>query len=133
MLFFNDPVPCDAPERKAVRLAFAMRAAFEKLNDRWQKLGYQLGFGVGIASGYATMGVVGYEGRYDYTANGSAVNLAARLCDRAKDGQILVSRRTWVEVEDLVEAAPIENLEVKGVSGPVVAYELVRELEPERA
>jgi len=125
MLFFNDPIPCDAPELKAARLALKMRNEFDCMNERWQKLGYRLGFGVGIASGYATMGVVGFEGRYDYTANGSAVNLAARLCDHAEDGQILIDRRTLVEVEGCVEARPIEGLELKGVSGPVVAYELV--------
>ena len=122
MLFLNDPIPCETPALKAVQLALDMRETFEQLNSPWKKLGYELGFGVGVASGYATMGIVGFEGRYDYTANGNAVNLAARLCDQATDGQILISRRAWVEVEEHVEATRVEDLHLKGVSGPVVAY-----------
>ena len=122
MLFFNDPIPCDAPELKAVQLAFDMHDAFRRLNERWKKLGYELGFGVGIASGYATMGVVGFEGRYDYTANGSAVNIAARLCDYADDGQTLISRRVYVEVESIVQVSVIEGIALKGLSSEVSAY-----------
>lgn len=129
MLFFNDPIPIDNPELKAVELAFDMCETFQRLNERWRKLDYKLGFGVGIASGYATMGIVGFEGRYDYTANGSAVNLAARLCEQARDGQILISRRTWVEVENDFEAIPIEGLQLKGMGSGIVAYELIGRLE----
>lgn len=133
MLFFNDPIPCDDPELTAVKLALDMRSAFERLNEKWKKLDYDLGFGIGIASGYATMGVVGFEGRFDYTANGSAVNLAARLCDQANSGQILISRRVFVEVEDHVQATPVEDLELKGISMPVVAYDVVGLEEAERS
>ena len=91
----------------------------------WSKLGYELGFGIGIASGFATMGVVGFEGRYDYTANGNAVNLAARLCDHAVDGQILISSRALSEVKEYVQAIPVEELQLKGISSPVVSYNVV--------
>jgi class 3 adenylate cyclase len=124
MLFFNDPIPCDDPELKAVQLALDMREAFESLNERWKKLGYNLGFGIGIASGYATMGIVGFEGRYDYTANGNAVNVAARLCDQAENGQILISRRALVEVENQVRATPVGELHLKGVSTSVATYNI---------
>ncbi len=126
MLFFNDPIPCDQPVLKAVKLAIEMRDEFSRLNEEWTKLEYGLGFAVGIASGFATMGIVGFEGRFDYTANGNAVNLAARLCDHAADGQILISHRAFVEVEESVQATPVEGIELKGVGSPIVAYNVVR-------
>jgi len=126
MIFFNDPLPCEQPELKAVDMAIAMRNLFEELNSAWKKQGYQLGFGIGIASGYATLGIVGYEDRYDYTANGNAVNLASRLCDTAGNGQILISKKTYIAVEDLVEASKIGELDLKGISKPVVVYDLKR-------
>lgn len=124
MIFFNDPLPCDHPELKAVDMALAMRELFDELNNAWRKQGYQLGFGIGIASGYATLGIVGYEDRYDYTANGNAVNLASRLCDAADDGQILFSKKTYIAVEDEVEASKIGEFDLKGISKPVVVYDL---------
>jgi class 3 adenylate cyclase len=126
MIFFNDPLPCDQPELKAVDLALAMRDRFGELNAAWQKQGYALGFGIGIASGYATLGIVGYEDRYDYTANGNAVNLASRLCDEAGDGQILISKKTYLAVEDRVEVSEVGELALKGIGKPVVAYDLKR-------
>ena len=125
MVFFNDPLPCDEPELTAIKLALSMRARFDELNLNWQKQGYQLGFGIGIASGYATLGIVGYEDRYDYTANGNAVNLASRLCDTAADGQILISKKTYIAVEDQVEASEIGELTLKGIAKPVFAYNLL--------
>jgi len=125
MLFFNDPIPCDAPVLRAVQLALDMREAFSRLNEGWKKLGYQLGFGVGIASGYATMGIVGFEERFDYTANGNAVNLAARLCDYAQDGEILISHRALVEVEGCLQATRVDDLNLKGIRAPVVAYRVL--------
>ena len=92
MVFFNDPIPCERPELQAVKLAIEMRKAFARLNDRWQKLGYELGFGIGITSGYATMGIVGFEGRFDYTANGNVVNLAGRN----KKGFSLSAHHKWL-------------------------------------
>ena len=129
MLFFNDPIPCDQPVLKAVKLAIEMRDEFSRLNEEWTKLGYGLGFAIAIASGFATMGIVGFEGRFDYTANGNAVNLAARLCDRAADGQILISHRAFVEVEEFVQATPVEGIELKGVASQIVAYDVVGLLE----
>ena len=124
MVFFNDPLPCEEPVFKAVRLALAMGQEFIEMNTRWKKHGYDLGFGVGIASGYATLGVVGFEGRYDYTANGNVVNLAARLCDEADDGQILISHRAYVEVDELVSVEPTEDLILKGFANAVKAYNI---------
>ena len=126
MVFFNDPIPCDDPELKTVDLALSMRQLFDELNIAWKKQGYQLGFGIGIASGYATLGIVGYEDRYDYTANGNAVNLASRLCDSAGDGQILISKKTYLAVEDQVEVSELGELELKGIGKPVVVYDLKR-------
>jgi class 3 adenylate cyclase len=125
MLFFNDPIPCDSPVLRAVQLALDMHGAFDRLNENWKKFGYALGFGIGIASGYATMGIVGSADRRDYTANGNAVNLAARLCDHAEDGQILISPRALVDVEDMVEAVPFKELQLKGINNPVVAYRVL--------
>ena len=125
MVFFNDPLPCDEPVFKAVVLALDMRRRFLELNQEWKKHGYELGFGVGIGSGYATLGVVGFEGRYDYTANGNVVNLAARLCDEARDGQILVNHKAFVEVEDKVDAEPTGSLTLKGFSGDINTYNVL--------
>jgi len=126
MVFFNDPLPCEEPEMKAVELALAMRDLFEESNREWKRLGYQLGFGIGIAAGYATLGIVGYQDRYDSTANGNVVNLASRLCDEADDGQILISRRTCLAVEDRIEADRLDDLELKGMTKPVQVYDLKR-------
>lgn len=124
MVFFNDPLPCDDPELKAVDLALSMSERFEALNAAWQKQGYELGFGIGIASGYATLGIVGNEDRYDYTANGNAVNQASRLCDEARNGQILISKKTYLAIEDRVEVSEIGALTLKGIGKPVVVYDL---------
>ena len=133
MVFFNDPIPCDEPVLKAARLAIGMRDAFADMNRGWQKRGYRLGFGVGISSGYATLGVIGYQGRYDYTANGNAVNLAARLCDEAGDGQILINHRTYVEIEDHAEIEPVGELELKGFSGNTRVFNLLGLRDPATA
>lgn len=125
MVFFNDPLPCDEPVFKAIQLAVNMRRRFSELNQEWKKHGYELGFGVGIGSGYATLGVVGFEGRYDYTANGNVVNLAARLCDEAQDGQILINHKAFVEVDEKVEVEPTGNLKLKGFSGDIKAYNVL--------
>jgi len=122
MVFFNDPLPSDDPVMKAVEMALEMRATFEELNVGWSKQGYQLGFGVGIASGYATLGIVGFEGRYDYTANGNVVNLASRLCDEAKNGEILISHKAYIEVEDQIEVEALGERRFKGFAQPVAAY-----------
>jgi class 3 adenylate cyclase len=129
MVFFNDPIPCDDHAARAVRMAVAMRDAVVTLARGWRKRGYQLGFGVGIAQGYATLGKVGFEGRFDYAAIGTVTNLASRLCDEAQSGQILVNGRAYLAVEDEVEAEPLEALTLKGFTTAVPAYN-VRELKP---
>ena len=122
MVFFNDPLPCQEPVVSAVKLALAIRRAFAEMNIDWRKRGYDLGIGVGIASGYATLGIVGFEGRFDYTANGNAVNLAARLCSEARDGQILISHKALAEIEDRVEAVLIGELELRGFARPILVH-----------
>ena len=124
MIFFNDPVPVPNPQERAVRMAVAMRERVDELMRGWRKRGYELDFGVGIAEGYATIGAIGFEGRWDYGAIGTVTNLAARLCGEAKPGQILVSRKLHGRVEDLVVAELVGELALKGFSRPVSAFNL---------
>jgi class 3 adenylate cyclase len=124
MIFFNDPVVVENPSERAVRMAVAMRLRVAELAVRWRKLGHDLDFGVGIAQGYATIGAIGFEGRMDYGAIGSVTNLAARLCAEARPGQILVQRRVFTAVEELIEAAPVGELALKGFSRPIPTYEI---------
>ena len=119
MVIFNDPLPCDDPTGDAVRLAFMMRDRMAELCNGWRRHGHRLGFGVGVSLGYATVGIVGSEGRYDYTASGTAVNLAARLCDHAADGEILLSPRAFTAVEEQVEVESVGELEFKGIHAPI--------------
>ena len=126
MIFFNDPVPVADPQARAVRMALAMRQRVEVLTARWRKLGHGLDFGVGIAQGYATIGAIGFEGRWDYGAIGTVTNLAARLCGEARPGQILVSRRLYAAVDTLVDAEPIGELTLKGFAKPVTAFNVLR-------
>jgi class 3 adenylate cyclase len=125
MIFFNDPVPVPNPAERAIRMALAMRERVADLTAKWRKLGYELDFGVGIAQGYATIGAIGFEGRWDYGAIGTVTNLAARLCGEAKPGQILVSRRLIATLDDLVTAEPIGELTLKGFGRPVSAFNVV--------
>ncbi len=124
MIFFNDPVVVENPSERAVRMAVAMRQRVAELAVRWRKLGHDLDFGVGIAQGYATIGAIGFEGRVDYGAIGSVTNLAARLCGEARPGQILVQRRVFTAVEELIESAPVGELALKGFSRPIPTYEI---------
>jgi len=124
MVLFNDPLPCDDPAGDAVRLAVAMRAKMAELSKKWKRLGYRLGFGVGVSMGYATVGIVGYEGRFDYTASGTAINLAARLCDEADDGEILLSPRAAIAVEDDFPTEAGGALRLKGIREPVEVFRL---------
>ncbi len=124
MVLFNDPVPCEDPAGDAVRLAIAMQERMEELSKQWKRLGHRLGFGVGISMGYATVGMVGYEGRYDYTASGTAINLAARLCDRAENGEILLSTRACIAVEDDFETEFAGEFDLKGIREPVEVFRL---------
>jgi class 3 adenylate cyclase/CheY-like chemotaxis protein len=131
MVFFNDPIPCEAPAEQAVRLAVSMRDTMTGLTREWRKRGHDLGFGVGVGFGYATLGQMGFEGRYEYGVIGSVVNLAARLCDQAKTGQILVSGRAYLAVEDLVEAEAVGSLSLKGLHAPVSVFNVVTTRPPE--
>jgi adenylate cyclase len=125
MTFFNDPLPCpDAPDR-AVRMAVAMRERVEALAQAWRRRGYDLGFGVGVAQGHATLGRIGFEARWDYAAIGSVTNLAARLCGEAAAGQILISPRVHAATERLVIAEPVGELALRGFSRPVRAHNVV--------
>jgi adenylate cyclase len=122
MVFFNDPVPMERPAEHAVRMALAMRDAFPPLAATWKKRGYDLGLGCGIAQGYATLGAIGFEGRWDYAAIGNVTNLAARLCSEAGGGKVLVDRKIMAVVEGLVDAEPVGELQLKGIGQPVTAY-----------
>jgi adenylate cyclase len=122
MVFFNDPVPCPDPAARAVRMAVAMRQRVGELTETWRKRGHQLDFGVGIAQGYATLGKIGFEGRFDYAAIGTVTNLAARLCGEATGSQILISQRVYAAVEALAVADQVGELLLKGFVKPVPAY-----------
>jgi class 3 adenylate cyclase len=126
MAFFNDPVPCPDPAARAIKMAIAMREEVGKLRVDWDKRGFELGFGVGIALGYATLGQVGFEGQFHYMAIGSVANLASRLCDQAEDGQILITQRVYADVEEIAEVEPAGELTFKGFHKPVPAYQLLR-------
>jgi class 3 adenylate cyclase/CheY-like chemotaxis protein len=125
MVFFNDPLPCKDPALRAIKMALAMKERVGKLISKWRKRGHQLGFGVGIAKGYATLGKIGFEGRFDYAAIGTVTNLASRLCDKAQDGQVLISQRVYGEVEEKVDVEPQGELALKGLNRPVVAYNVL--------
>ena len=133
MVFFNDPVPCPDPSDRAVRLAVAMRDAVARLATGWSRRGHDLGFGVGIAQGHATLGRIGFEGRFDYAAIGSVTNLAARLCAEAAAGQILVSPRVYAVTEEIVVADCVGELALRGFSRPVRAYNVIALTEGVRA
>jgi adenylate cyclase len=122
MVFFNDPVPIPDPAERAVRMAMAMREAADVLIAKWRRRGRELGFGAGIAQGYATLGQIGFAERSGYTAIGTVCNLAARLCAEAKDGQILLAQRLAAAVEEIAVLEEIGPLSLKGLFQPVVAY-----------
>ncbi len=125
MIFFNDPVPVPNAAERAVRMAVAMRARVAELAVGWRKRGFDLDFGIGIAQGYATIGAIGFEGRWDYGAIGTVTNLAARLCGEAKPGQILISQRVFGAAEELAEMEGVGNLTLKGFQRPIKTYNVV--------
>ena len=125
MVIFNDPLPCQDPARRAVILALEMRDHISELAADWRRLGHDLGFGVGVSFGYATLGLVGFEGCFDYTANGNAVNLASRLCDEAKDGQILLSERAYATLDNWVEVEQVGTFDLKGFNQSIAAYNVI--------
>jgi len=125
MVFFNDPIPCDDPSEKAVKMSAAMRDTVTELNSNWKKRGYDLGFGIGVDKGYATLGRIGFEGRFDYAAIGTVTNTASRLCDSAHPDQILISQKVLVDVEDIVSVEMIGDLVLKGLHRSINAYNVV--------
>ncbi|HZH53050.1 MAG TPA: response regulator [Microvirga sp.] len=122
MIIFNDPLPCSDPATHAVKLAVAMRSSFLSLAQKWELRGYSIGFGVGIAQGYATLGRIGFEGRFDYAAIGTVTNVAARLCAEARDNQILVTQRIAYGVNDIAALQSMGDLHLKGLSRPIPVY-----------
>ncbi len=122
----NDPLPCPDHPGQAVRMAITMRERASELARGWRKWGHELNFGVGIAVGYATLGQIGFEGRFHYAATGRVAHLAMRLCDEAGPGQILVSQRAYAMVEDIVETEAIGELTFKGLLKPVMALNILK-------
>ncbi len=124
MIYFNDPIKMEFPLASAVRMSLAMQRDFVPLRETWQKRGFGLDLGIGIAQGYATLGTIGFEGRWDYTCIGSVTNHAARLCGEAKGGQILTNQKTYVRVENEVQAEQLGSMNFKGVAEPVPVYNI---------
>ena len=125
MVVFNDPVPVEKPALQAVLMALEMREVIGTLTEKWRRLGHDIGFGIGIAHGFATLGTIGFEGRFDYAAIGTVANVASRLCDEAKPGQILISPRVLMAVEDAVTVEPVGEFALKGIRRPLAAYNVL--------
>jgi class 3 adenylate cyclase/putative methionine-R-sulfoxide reductase with GAF domain len=125
MVVFNDPVPVENPALQAVLMALEMREAIGALTETWRRWGHEIGFGIGISHGFATLGTIGFEGRFDYAAIGTVSNVASRLCDEAKPGQILISPRVLTKVETAVKVEPVGEFELKGIRRPLAAYNVV--------
>ena len=125
MVVFNDPVPVENPALQAVLMALEMRDAIGALTETWRRWGHDIGFGIGIAHGFATLGTIGFEGRFDYAAIGTVSNVASRLCDEAKPGQILISPRVLTKVENAVKVEPVGEFALKGIRRPLAAYNVV--------
>ena len=126
MIIFNDPLPCPEHTKRAVGLALDMREQVDRLAKEWRRKGHNLGLGIGIASGYATLGQIGFEHRREYSAIGGVTNLASRLCDEARPSQIMINQRAFGSIETSVEAAHIGDLNLKGFNRPIAAYEILR-------
>ena len=125
MVVFNDPIPVDNPALQAVLMAIDMRTAIGMLIEKWRKLGHDIGFGIGIAHGFATLGTIGFEGRFDYAAIGTVSNVASRLCDEAKPGQILISPRVLMAVDKDITVEPVGDFALKGIRRPLTAYNVL--------
>jgi len=125
MVIFNDPVPVENPALQAVLMELDMRNAIGTMIAKWRLLGHDLGFGIGIAHGFATLGTIGFEGRFDYAAIGTVSNVASRLCDEAKPGQILISPRVMLAVDKAVTVEPVGEFELKGIRRPMAAYNVL--------
>jgi class 3 adenylate cyclase len=125
MVIFNDPVPLPNPALTAVQMALEMRTAVGTLIEKWRRLGHELGIGIGISHGYATLGTIGFEGRFDYSAIGTVSNVASRLSDEAQSGQILISPRVLVAVEDFVTVEAAGEFALKGISRPIMVHNVI--------
>ena len=125
MVVFNDPVPVEKPALQAVLMALEMREVIGALTEKWRRLGHDIGFGIGIAHGFATLGTIGFEGRFDYAAIGTVSNVASRLCDEAKPGQILISPRVLMAVENAVTVEPVGEFTLKGIRRPLAAHNVL--------
>ena len=125
MVVFNDPVPIQNPALQAVQMALDMRTAIGASTGKWRRLGHEIGFGIGVAHGFATLGTIGFEGRFDYAAIGTVSNVASRLCDEAKPGQILISPRVLMAVERDITVEPIGDFALKGIRRPLTAYNVL--------
>ena len=125
MVVFNDPVSVANPELQAVQMALDMRAAIGALIEKWRRLGHEIGFGIGIAHGFATLGTIGFEGRFDYAAIGTVSNVASRLCDEATPGQILISPRVLIAVENAVMVEPVGEFALKGIRRPLATHNVL--------
>jgi class 3 adenylate cyclase/putative methionine-R-sulfoxide reductase with GAF domain len=125
MVVFNDPVPVEKPALQAVLMALEMRDVIGALTEKWRRLGHDIGFGIGIAHGFATLGTIGFEGRFDYAAIGTVSNVASRLCDEAKPDQILISPRVFMAVEEAVTVEPVGEFALKGIRRPILAYNVL--------
>jgi class 3 adenylate cyclase len=125
MVVFNDPVPVENPALQAVLMALEMRNAIGALTESWRRWGHDIGFGIGIAHGFATLGTIGFEGRFDYAAIGTVSNVASRLCDEAKPGQVLISARLLTKVENMVAVEPVGEFALKGIRRPLAAYNVL--------
>jgi GAF domain-containing protein len=132
MVIFNDPVPVENPALQAVLMALEMRSAISTLIEKWRDLGHDLGFGIGIAHGFATLGTIGFEGRRDYAAIGTVSNVASRLCDEAKPGQILISPRVRQAIEKAVMVEQVGEFALKGIRRPMLAYNVLKTLQSKR-
>ena len=125
MVVFNDPLPVEKPALQAVLAALEMRHVIGAPTEKWRRLGHEIGFGIGIAHGFATLGTIGFEGRFDYAAIGTVSNVASRLCDEAKPGQILISPRVLMAVEDAVTVEPVGEFTLKGIRRPLAAHNVL--------
>jgi adenylate cyclase len=124
MIFFNDPFPVDRPAERAIRMAIALQKAFTPIAQAWQKLGHEVGLGIGIAQGEATLGVIGFEERWEYAAIGNVPNLAARLCGEARAGEILLDGQTEHDIASLAYTEPVGPLKLRGFLQPVATFRL---------
>jgi adenylate cyclase len=124
MIFFNDPLPIDRPAERSVRMALALQQAFTPIAEAWAKLGHEVGLGIGIAQGEATLGVIGFEQRWEYAAIGNVPNLAARLCGTARAGEIILDGQTERDLAHLAQTESVGPLSLRGFQQPVAAFRL---------